>query len=59
MVANSFSSFASPGDAAGAAELRRVKRVAALVLAGCLVVFVAAKILLPVHPAFGFVAAFA
>jgi uncharacterized membrane-anchored protein YjiN (DUF445 family) len=59
MDANSFSSFASPGDAARAAELRRVKAIAALVLASCLVVFVGAKILLPIHPAFGFVAAFA
>ncbi|MGM4990032.1 DUF445 domain-containing protein [Tardiphaga sp. 841_E9_N1_2] len=59
MDANSFSSFASPGDAARAAELRRVKVIAALVLASCLVVFITAKILLPIHPAFGFVAAFA
>jgi uncharacterized membrane-anchored protein YjiN (DUF445 family) len=59
MATNSFSSFASPGDAARAAELRRVKAVAALVLVSCLVVFVAAKILLPIHPVFGFVAAFA
>ena len=59
MDANSFSSFASPGDAARAAELRRVKAIAALVLASCLVVFITAKILLPIHPVFGFVAAFA
>jgi uncharacterized membrane-anchored protein YjiN (DUF445 family) len=58
MIANDFSSFASPGDAARAADLRRVKAIAALVLTSCLVLFVAAKILLPIHPAFGFVAAF-
>ncbi len=39
--------------------MRRVKAIAALVLASCLVVFITAKILLPIHPAFGFVAAFA
>ena len=52
-------SFDAPGDAARAAELRRVKTVATLVLAGTLALFVLAKILLPLHPAFGFVAAFA
>ena len=52
-------SFDSPGDAARAAELRRVKALATLVLAATLALFVAAKALLPVHPAFGFVAAFA
>jgi len=52
-------SFSSPGDAVRAAELRRVKALATLVLAGTLALFVTAKILLPVHPAFGFVAAFA
>ena len=52
-------SFSSPGDAARAAELRRVKALATLVLAGTLALFVTAKILLPMHPAFGFVAAFA
>ncbi|HYI29531.1 MAG TPA: DUF445 domain-containing protein [Bradyrhizobium sp.] len=51
--------FDSPGDAARAAELRRVKALATLVLAGTLALFVAAKALLHVHPAFGFVAAFA
>jgi uncharacterized membrane-anchored protein YjiN (DUF445 family) len=50
---------AHPGDAVRAAELRRVKALATLVLAGCLGVFILAKILLPAHPAFGFVAAFA
>jgi uncharacterized membrane-anchored protein YjiN (DUF445 family) len=49
----------APGDAARAAELRRVKALATLVLAATLVLFVAAKMLLPVHPVFGFVAAFA
>jgi uncharacterized membrane-anchored protein YjiN (DUF445 family) len=51
--------FDSPGDAARAAELRRVKALATLVLAGTLALFIAAKALLHVHPAFGFVAAFA
>jgi uncharacterized membrane-anchored protein YjiN (DUF445 family) len=49
----------APGDAARAAELRRVKTLATLVLAGTLALFIAAKALLRVHPAFGFVAAFA
>src|SRR5476649_1532234 len=53
-----FSSF-SPGDAARAAELRRVKALATLVLAGTLAVFITAKALLHVHPIFGFIAAFA
>jgi uncharacterized membrane-anchored protein YjiN (DUF445 family) len=52
-------SFDSPGDAARAAELRRVKALATLVLAGTLAVFITAKALLHVHPAFGFIAAFA
>jgi uncharacterized membrane-anchored protein YjiN (DUF445 family) len=52
-------SFDAPGDAARAAELRRVKLLATLVLAGTLALFVTAKLLLPLHPAFGFVAAFA
>src|SRR5664279_2392187 len=52
-------SFDAPGDAARAAELRRVKALATLVLAGTLALFVTAKSLLHVHPAFGFVAAFA
>jgi uncharacterized membrane-anchored protein YjiN (DUF445 family) len=52
-------SFDAPGDAARAAELRRVKALATLVLAGTLALFVVAKWLLPVHPIFGFVAAFA
>src|ERR1700709_1267005 len=53
------SSFTSPGDAARAAELRRVKALATLVLAGTLTLFIVAKTLLHVHPVFGFVAAFA
>ena len=52
-------SFDSPGDAARAAELRRVKALATLVLAGTLTLFVTAKLLVPLHPVFGFVAAFA
>ena len=52
-------SFDAPGDAARAAELRRVKMLATLVLAGTLALFVIAKALLHLHPAFGFVAAFA
>ena len=52
-------SFDSPGDAARAAELRRVKALATLVLAATLALFIAAKALLHVHPVFGFVAAFA
>ncbi|HKO72709.1 MAG TPA: DUF445 domain-containing protein [Bradyrhizobium sp.] len=51
--------FDAPGDAARAAELRRVKTVATLVLAATLALFATAKLLLPIHPAFGFVAAFA
>src|ERR1700726_3155474 len=52
-------SFDTPGDAARAAELRRVKTLATLVLTATLLLFVTAKLLLPMHPAFGFVAAFA
>src|SRR5712671_3551275 len=52
-------SFDAPGDAARAAELRRVKALATLVLAGTLALFITAKTLLHVHPVFGFVAAFA
>jgi len=52
-------SFDAPGDAARAAELRRVKTLATLVLTATLLLFVTAKLLLPMHPAFGFVAAFA
>src|ERR1700755_1286589 len=49
----------SPGDAARAAELRRGKLLATLVLAATFAVFIGAKWMLPVHPAFGFIAAFA
>ncbi|WP_131867456.1 MULTISPECIES: DUF445 domain-containing protein [unclassified Bradyrhizobium] len=52
-------SFDAPGDAERAAELRRVKALATLVLASTLLLFIVAKWLLPVHPVFGFVAAFA
>jgi len=51
--------FDSPGDAERAAELRRVKAMATLVLAATLALFVVAKWLLSVHPVFGFIAAFA
>ncbi|MBR0710059.1 DUF445 domain-containing protein [Bradyrhizobium liaoningense] len=51
--------FDTPGDAERAAELRRVKALATLVLASTLALFIVAKWLLPVHPVFGFVAAFA
>ena len=47
------------GDAERAAELRRVKALATLVLASTLALFIVAKWLLPVHPLFGFIAAFA
>jgi uncharacterized membrane-anchored protein YjiN (DUF445 family) len=49
----------SPGDAARAAELRRVKLLATLVLAATFAIFIGAKWMSPLHPAFGFVAAFA
>ncbi|WP_298879802.1 DUF445 domain-containing protein [uncultured Bradyrhizobium sp.] len=52
-------SFETPGDAERAAELRRVKALATLVLASTLLLFIVAKWLLPVHPVFGFIAAFA
>ncbi len=51
--------FDAPGDAARAAELRRVKALATLVLVGTLALFVTAKMFLHVHPVFGFIAAFA
>src|SRR6185312_7326202 len=47
------------GDAQRAADLRRVKALATLVLVATLALFIAARLLMPVHPAFGFVAAFA
>jgi uncharacterized membrane-anchored protein YjiN (DUF445 family) len=49
----------SPGDIVRAAELRRIKALATLVLVGCLAVFIVAKLLQHRHPAFGFIAAFA
>jgi len=51
--------FDTPGDAERAAELRRVKALATLVLASTLALFTVAKLLLNVHPVFGFIAAFA
>ncbi|WP_456784287.1 DUF445 domain-containing protein [Bradyrhizobium sp. USDA 4516] len=50
---------ATPVDVERAAELRRVKWLATGVLAATFIIFIAAKALLPVHPAFGFIAAFA
>jgi uncharacterized membrane-anchored protein YjiN (DUF445 family) len=50
---------ATPADAVRAAELRRVKWLATGVLAATFVLFLVAKALLPVHPVFGFIAAFA
>ena len=50
---------ADAGDIARAAELRRVKMLATLVLGGCVVVLIIAKVMERMHPAFGFVAAFA
>ena len=41
----------APGDAQRAAELRRVKWLATSVLAATLLLFIAAKALLPLHPA--------
>src|ERR687886_1793207 len=52
-------SFQMPGDAARAADLRRVKLQATLVLSGMLALFVVSRLLSHLHPAFGFVAAFA
>ena len=49
----------TPGDAARAAELRRVKLLATSVLAATFATFLGAKALLPMHPVFGFIAAFA
>ena len=49
----------TPGDAARAAELRRVKLLATSVLAATFAIFLGAKALLPLHPVFGFIAAFA
>jgi uncharacterized membrane-anchored protein YjiN (DUF445 family) len=46
-------------DAQRAAELKRVKVLATLVLVATLLLFVVAKALLNLHPLFGFIAAFA
>ena len=46
MTSSATSSFDTPGDAARAAELRRVKALATLVLGGTLTLFVTAKALL-------------
>jgi uncharacterized membrane-anchored protein YjiN (DUF445 family) len=59
MTTTSTFAFDLPGDAARAADLRRVKALATLVLISTLALFVVAKLLLNVHPLFGFVAAFA
>src|SRR5258706_8378579 len=59
MIPAATSSFDAPGDAGRAAELRRVKALATLVLAATLALFVTAKAVLARRPAFGFVAAFA
>jgi uncharacterized membrane-anchored protein YjiN (DUF445 family) len=50
---------ATAADAIRAAELRRVKWLATGVLAATFVLFLATKALLPAHPVFGFIAAFA
>jgi uncharacterized membrane-anchored protein YjiN (DUF445 family) len=59
MATRGIFSLDTPADAARAAELRRVKLFATLVLVATLALFAAAKALLNVHPAFGFIAAFA
>src|SRR6266566_7928849 len=59
MTATGTSSFDTPGDAARAAELLSVKVPASTNVACALTLFVIAKVLLHVHPVFGFVAAFA
>jgi uncharacterized membrane-anchored protein YjiN (DUF445 family) len=59
MTTTSAFSFAAPSDAARAGELRRIKALASLVLASTLGLFVVAKMLLNLHPVFGFIAAFA
>src|SRR5215831_1931029 len=59
MTTTSAFSFAAPSDAARAGELRRIKAQATLVLVGTLTLFVVARMLSHLHPAFGFIAAFA
>lgn len=58
-MAEKFVLVADGGDIARAAELRRIKALATLVLGGCVAVLIVAKVMERVHPAFGFVAAFA
>jgi len=58
-MAEKFVLVADAGDIARAAELRRIKALATLVLAGCVVVLIIAKMMESLHPGFGFVAAFA
>jgi uncharacterized membrane-anchored protein YjiN (DUF445 family) len=58
-MAEKFVLVADAGDIARAAELRRIKALATLVLAGCVVVLIVAKMMERVHPGFGFLAAFA
>jgi uncharacterized membrane-anchored protein YjiN (DUF445 family) len=50
---------ADAGDISRAADLRRIKALATLVLAGCVGVLVAARIMERDYPAFGYLAAFA
>jgi uncharacterized membrane-anchored protein YjiN (DUF445 family) len=59
MITSSTFSFDAPADAQRAAELKRIKAQATLVLVGTLTLFAVAKALLHVHPIFGFIAAFA
>jgi uncharacterized membrane-anchored protein YjiN (DUF445 family) len=60
MLLDGRSSFdAGSADAVRAAELRRIKLLATLVLVGCLAVFITARALQHLHPVWGFVAAFA
>src|SRR5215831_12622172 len=59
MTTTSAFSFAAPSDAARAGELRRIKALASLVLASTLGLFIVARMLLNLHPVFGFIAAFA
>jgi uncharacterized membrane-anchored protein YjiN (DUF445 family) len=59
MTASSTFSSSMPADTQRAAELRRVKASATAVLLGMLALFVVARLLSHLHPAFGFVAAFA
>lgn len=58
-MAEKFVLVADAGDIARAAELRRIKALATLVLAGCVVVLIVAKMMERVHPGYGFIAAFA